>query len=277
MEKKVYLKDLVEFGSNTRKQITSKVRVSDQGVYPIGEIWDANTTLDIIVNGAHEQHDTIRELDAFAHQTDTDLKNEINRAKAAEQDLDNRKANKIDVYTKDEVYNKQEIDDIVGEKMQIVDQYAIYSFVSYSSISGTKWAEGKAQLTGVTSGDLTQVIILENTEESFIGQIFFIPSNAEADGETKYTLYNAEKEDTGIQVTILKESDTTYKDATIKEYIDFMFAHAGGGYSGQVPFDSVGSPQIIDNSIVMDDLSDEIKDKLKVTVDEDGENATFGQ
>lgn len=277
MEKKVLLKQLVDGGTNLRKQIISKVRVSDEGVYPIGELWDANTTLDIIVNGAHEQHDTIRELDAFAHQIDVDLKNEINRAKAAEQDLDDRKANKVDVYTKDEVYNKQEIDDIVGEKMQIVDQYAIYSFVSYSSISGAKWAEGRAQLTGVVSGDLTQVIVLENTEESFVGQKFFIPSNAEADGETKYPLYNAEKEDTGIQVTILKESDTTYKDATIKEYIDFMFAHAGGGYSGQVPFDSVGSPQIIDNSIAMDDLSDEIKDKLKVTVDEDGENATFGQ
>ena len=271
MEKKVLLKELVDTGTNLRKQIISKVRVSDEGVYPIGELWDANTTLDIIVNGAHEQHDTIRELDAFAHQIDVDLKNEINRAKAAEQDLDNRKANK------DEVYNKQEMDDIVGEKMQIVDQYAIYSFVSYSSISGAKWAEGRAQLTGVVSGGLTQIIVLENTEEGFVGQKFFIPSNAEADGETKYPLYNAEKEDTGIQVTILKESDTTYKDATIKEYIDFMFAHAGGGYSGQVPFDSVGSPQIVDNSIAMDDLSDEIKDKLKVTVDEDGENATFGQ
>lgn len=55
-----------------------------------------------------------------------------------------------------------------------------------------------------------------------------------------------------------------------------MFAHAGG-FSGQVPFDSVGTAQIIDNSIGMEDLSDEIKEKLKVTVDEDGENATFGQ
>ena len=185
MEKKVLLKELVDTGTNLRKQIISKVRVSDEGVYPIGELWDANTTLDIIVNGAHEQHDTIKELDTFAHQIDTDLKNEINRAKAAEQDLDDRKANK------DEVYNKQEIDDIVGEKMQIVDQYAIYSFVSYSSISGAKWAEGRAQLTGVVSGDLTQIIVLENTEEGFVGQKFFIPSNAEADGETKYPLYNA--------------------------------------------------------------------------------------
>ena len=84
MEKKVYLKDLVEFGSNTRKQITSKVRVSDQGVYPIGEIWDANTVVDVIVNGAHEQHDTLRELDQLAHSTQNQLVAEINRAKAAE-------------------------------------------------------------------------------------------------------------------------------------------------------------------------------------------------
>lgn len=109
MEKKVLLKDLVEFGSNVRRQFTSKVRVSDEGLYPIGELWDANTTLDMIVNGAHEQHDTIRELDQFAHQTATDLALEINRAKAAEQELDEKKADKSSVYTKDEVYNKSEV------------------------------------------------------------------------------------------------------------------------------------------------------------------------
>ena len=43
------------------------------------------------------------------------------------------------------------------------------------------------------------------------------------DGQTKYTLYDSEKQNTGIEVTILKESDTTYKSASIKEYIDFMF------------------------------------------------------
>ena len=106
MEKKVLLKDLVDTGTNLRKQITSKVRVSDQGVYPIGEIWDANTVVDVIVNGSHEQHDTIRELDEFAHQIDRDLKAEVNRAKAAEQELDELKANKADVYTKDEMDSK---------------------------------------------------------------------------------------------------------------------------------------------------------------------------
>lgn len=84
MEKKVLLKDLVDTGTNLRKQITSKVRVSDQGVYPIGEIWDANTVIDVIVNGSHEQHDTIRELDEFAHDINSRLIDEIARAKAAE-------------------------------------------------------------------------------------------------------------------------------------------------------------------------------------------------
>lgn len=67
MNKKVLLKQLVDNGTNLRKQITSKVRVSDQGVYPIGEIWDANTVVDVIVNGAHADHDTLNELDAFSH------------------------------------------------------------------------------------------------------------------------------------------------------------------------------------------------------------------
>ena len=49
MEKKVLLKDLVDSGTHIRKQIVSKVRVTDEGVYPIGELWDANTTLDVII------------------------------------------------------------------------------------------------------------------------------------------------------------------------------------------------------------------------------------
>lgn len=84
MEKKVLLKQLVDGGTNLRKQIISKVRVSDEGVYPIGELWDANTILDIIVNGAHEQHDTIRELDSFVHDINNRLVEEIARAKNAE-------------------------------------------------------------------------------------------------------------------------------------------------------------------------------------------------
>lgn len=103
MEKKVLLKQLVDGGTNLRKQIISKVRVSDEGVYPIGELWDANTILDIIVNGAHEQHDTIRELDSFVHDINNRLVEEIARAKNAEQQLDDKKADKTDVYSRAEI------------------------------------------------------------------------------------------------------------------------------------------------------------------------------
>lgn len=103
MEKKVLLKQLVDGGTNLRKQIISKVRVSDEGVYPIGELWDANTILDIIVNGAHEQHDTIRELDSFVHDINNRLIEEIARAKNAEQQLDDKKADKTDVYSRAEI------------------------------------------------------------------------------------------------------------------------------------------------------------------------------
>jgi len=85
MEKKVLLQDLVETGRNVRKQIISKVRVSDKGIYPIGEIWDANTTLDMIVNGAEEAHDTVRELDEFTHSVAEDLQSEMERAANVEQ------------------------------------------------------------------------------------------------------------------------------------------------------------------------------------------------
>jgi hypothetical protein len=52
MEKKVLLKDLVETGRNIRKQIISRVVCTDRGVYPIGELWDANKIINTIVAGA---------------------------------------------------------------------------------------------------------------------------------------------------------------------------------------------------------------------------------
>lgn len=278
MDKKVLLQDLVENGRNVRKQIISKVVCTDRGVYPIGELWDANTTINTIVDGATIAFDTLKEVEVKLNSLDRDLNAETARAKAAEQALDAAKADKattLEGYGITDAYTKQEIDDKLGGDFKIVDQYAIYQFTSYDHETGAEWAQGRAQLTGIISGELTQVIVLENTEPGFVGQKFFIPSNANPDGETKYQLYDAEKQDTGIDVTILKESDTTYKDTSIKEYIDFMFQHAGGGYSGQVPFDSVGSAQIIDNSIGIQDLSDEVKDKLQATVDEESENATF--
>lgn len=65
MEKKVLLKKLVEEGRHIRKEFTPTAVVSDYGTRPIGEFWDANKTVDVIVNGAHAVHDTVRELDEF--------------------------------------------------------------------------------------------------------------------------------------------------------------------------------------------------------------------
>lgn len=65
MEKKVLLKKLVESGTHIRSEFTPTAIVSDYGTRPIGEFWDANKTVDVIVNGAHAVHDTVRELDEF--------------------------------------------------------------------------------------------------------------------------------------------------------------------------------------------------------------------
>lgn len=88
MEKKVLLQDLVETGRNIRKQIISKVVCCDRGVHPIGEIWDANKTINTIVAGATEAQDTLKEVE-------DKLNGEINRAKAAETNLANTKQDKL--------------------------------------------------------------------------------------------------------------------------------------------------------------------------------------
>ena len=63
MEKKILLKELVDAGTNIRREFTPKAVVSTNGEHQIGEFWDANKTIDVIVNNSHKQHDNIRELD----------------------------------------------------------------------------------------------------------------------------------------------------------------------------------------------------------------------
>lgn len=56
----------------------------------------------------------------------------------------------------------------------------------------------------------------------------------------------------------------------------FIISYIGtGGYSGIVPANAVGTEQIADGSVRLEDLSDEVKDKMKVTVDEEDENVNF--
>ena len=53
-----------------------------------------------------------------------------------------------------------------------------------------------------------------------------------------------------------------------------MISHYGHG--GSLGPNTVGTAEIVDNSIKLEDLSDEVRDKMKVTVDEADENATIG-
>ena len=286
MEKKVLLKDLVDTGTNLRKQITSKVRVSDQGVYPIGEIWDANTVVDVIVNGSHEQHDTVRELDEFAHDIDNRLVSEVARAKAAEQELDRIKANKATTlagYGITDAYTKNQINDIIGDLGQIPDQYATYSFDLYDSEGETKYSSGKATLTPVETDDYYQIVITENTpvndwQDELVGKKFFMSKDAVMDGQTLVQLYKQDMSSAGIALKMMQLSPTTYKNPTIKEYIDYsILKHISGeGYIVIIPPNSVDTESIIDGSIQIQDLSDDLKDKLQPTVDEDDENVFIG-
>jgi hypothetical protein len=90
MEKKVLLKDLVSTGTHIRTTVTPKAVISDNGEYQVGEFWDANKTIDVIVNNSHKQHDNIRELDEYTHAEEA-------RAKSAEANLNIIKVGRITV------------------------------------------------------------------------------------------------------------------------------------------------------------------------------------
>lgn len=84
-------------------------------------------------------------------------------------------------------------------------QTSTYSFVSYDdSNKTTEWGSGTVETTGVVENGYTEVEVLTNSsDESFVGQKFFIASDAEADGVTAYPLYSdAGTTPAGIYVTI---------------------------------------------------------------------------
>ena len=83
-----------------------------------------------------------------------------------------------------------------------------YSFISYADSEGeTKWAEGTVETTGVTENGFTEVQVKTNTKEEFIGQKFYITSDAKTDG-TIYPLYSdAGTTSVNIYVSISTQSE----------------------------------------------------------------------
>jgi len=78
-----------------------------------------------------------------------------------------------------------------------------YWFTSYADSEGaTEWGNGTVKTTGVTNNGYSQVKVITNTEESFVGQKFYIISSAKTDG-TIYQLYSdAGTTPAGIYVSI---------------------------------------------------------------------------
>lgn len=348
MEKKVLLKDLVDTGTNLRKQITSKVRVSDQGVYPIGEIWDANTVLDVIVNGSHEQHDTVRELDEYAHDIDRRLGAEINRAKAAEEAEKNRAIQAEQTETTRATAAEQAIYDHIGDLGTKREEIRVRPWGDRIFGKGNDHKEWGVASVPEELG--MEFILDEQGNTTFEIEWFQMLLESQADGAITPSkdynyVWNEETWNDSYQHGGLKLYYEVYPDEdrwneqeqrparstdkvdgewpnycvqcwkgainapgakfpwivpyftedvnskiifaynkktnvphTVKSYIDEMVQWAmkyaiGGGSLGP---DSVTTLEIQDGTIKVEDLSDDLKDKIQPSVDEENENVFIG-
>lgn len=87
-----------------------------------------------------------------------------------------------------------------------------YFFKSYADSQGeTEWGTGTVKTTGVTNNGYSQVKVTTNSsDQSFVGQKFYISSTAKTDG-TIYQLYSdAGTTAAGIYVEI---SETAFEEA----------------------------------------------------------------
>ncbi len=81
-----------------------------------------------------------------------------------------------------------------------------YSFTSYGENGTVELATGKAATTGGVKSfggvKYNEILVKENSVEGFAGNKYFIIGTAVADSTTKYHLFDAQGQDTGMQVTI---------------------------------------------------------------------------
>ena len=84
------------------------------------------------------------------------------------------------------------------------EQIKKYYFISYADASGTtEWDRGTVKTTGVTSNNYSQVVVTSNSDHpDFVGEKYYVVSNAKTDG-TIYQLYaDAGSTSAGIYVKI---------------------------------------------------------------------------
>lgn len=83
----------------------------------------------------------------------------------------------------------------------------VYNFESFDSTGDIKYGEGTVQTTGNVSDGKTEVEVLTNVSTDpnaidFVGLKFWVNSNALANSNTLYVLYDSEGNNTGIKVKI---------------------------------------------------------------------------
>lgn len=87
-----------------------------------------------------------------------------------------------------------------------------YHFISYGeSACTTELGRGTVKTTGVTTSGYIQVKVTSNsTDQSFVGQKFYVVDTAEPDGETAYQLYTGAG--TGATGMYVKISNTAFPE-----------------------------------------------------------------
>ena len=87
-----------------------------------------------------------------------------------------------------------------------------YHFISYGdSTCTTELGRGTVKTTGVTTSGYIQVKVTSNsTDQSFVGQKFYVVDTAEPDGETAYQLYTGAG--TGATGMYVKISNTAFPE-----------------------------------------------------------------
>ena len=85
----------------------------------------------------------------------------------------------------------------------------VYAFESYDSAGEVKYATGTVETTDVVTDGKTKVKVLTNVAEpgiegtsEWVGQYFFVNSNALVNSNNLYVLYDVNGDNTGVKVKI---------------------------------------------------------------------------
>ena len=248
MEKKVLVTELVDRGSHLRKEITPTAVVTDKGQYPAGMFWDANKTLNEIVDGATDAQNTLKKIEDKLNQEITDARN-------AEEAITNRIDDVLGIDAEDIDNLKEVIEDlnsdtgvlsIINNKVDKEDFENLKDSISYEldptngydyvEIGGIKWATKNVGATSETDyglyfqwGDIqgyTYQQIHDNPNNNVMARSNYKYGN----GENTTNLFAVSKYNEQDGKTVLEQSDDpshiiqqgSWRTPTYEEFVSLM-------------------------------------------------------